>query len=238
MKSVEERFWDKVVKSDGCWAWQAKRDRNGYGRFAPNGANSQMPAHRFSWELHNGPIPDGLLVCHHCDNPSCVNPDHLFLGTPQDNMTDKVLKGRWKGCHPRRMSEIVRARVPRVLHTLEPHLESIIARRAAGETLTEIAVSFGCDKGVVRRLLTKHEVYEPIKPGPRKPHNTRSTALRAKLPEILERIARKESVSSIALSLGADRHTVTRVIRVHSNSPSVETDSLRGASLALPDRRL
>jgi hypothetical protein len=88
------RFWSKVAFTDGCWEWQASiRKRDGYGRFQ-TGATTQETAHRFSYALANGPIPQGMFVCHRCDNPRCVRPDHLFLGTPDDNMQDKTRKGR------------------------------------------------------------------------------------------------------------------------------------------------
>lgn len=90
--SVESRFWSKVQKTDDCWLWRATRFPKGYGQIKIKGR--RRLAHRVAWELTNGPIPDGLQVCHHCDNPPCVRPDHLFLGTQSDNIQDAVSKGR------------------------------------------------------------------------------------------------------------------------------------------------
>lgn len=90
--SVEDRFWAKAQKSDDCWAWTANRNRRGYGKFCLN--KRQEPAHRVAYTLTYGDIPAGLWVLHHCDNPSCVRPDHLYLGTHQDNMQDRHNRGR------------------------------------------------------------------------------------------------------------------------------------------------
>jgi hypothetical protein len=92
--TLEERFWDKVEKSDGCWNWTASCNGPGYGQIRPGGCGNQLLAHRVSWEIHHGPIPDGLCVLHDCDNPPCVNPAHLFLGTKGDNTRDMHAKGR------------------------------------------------------------------------------------------------------------------------------------------------
>jgi len=92
---IERRFWGKVEKGDGCWLWNGSKDVRGYGRIgAGGGGSAPLLAHRVAWELTRGPIPDRLVVCHRCDNPSCVNPDHLFLGSHKTNTQDAVQKGR------------------------------------------------------------------------------------------------------------------------------------------------
>jgi len=102
--SRTDRFWAKVNKNGPtpehalgpCWVWTGARSQFGYGNLTTNG--KQENAHRVSWEIHFGPIPDGIRVLHACDNPPCVRPFHLFLGTQKDNNRDREAKGR--GNHP------------------------------------------------------------------------------------------------------------------------------------------
>ena len=110
-----EQFWSKVDKSGECWIWNGPKGGRNYGRVFINGR--VRPAHQVAWELANGkPFPAGMLACHHCDNPPCVNPDHIFVGTNIDNVLDAIKKGRpfggprWMRCkrgHPMKDPNLV-----------------------------------------------------------------------------------------------------------------------------------
>ena len=93
-RSLVDRFDAKWISepNSGCWLWIGASSPSGYGNFAVG--RRQIGAHRFSWDMRRGPIPEGMHVCHKCDVPACVNPDHLFLGTVEDNMNDMKRKGR------------------------------------------------------------------------------------------------------------------------------------------------
>lgn len=105
-KTQSERFWEKIKKKkNGCWEWTAVRSGD-YGMFRVD--NVMKLAHRVSWQIANGPIPEGMNVLHRCDNPPCVNPKHLFLGTQSDNMIDCSKKGRI--CHKLKTEEILQIR--------------------------------------------------------------------------------------------------------------------------------
>ncbi len=132
------RFWSNVKKGntpDECWLWTGSQT-SGYGTF--HGALNKLTlAHRFSYELYHGPIPEGLFVCHHCDSRACVNPAHLFLGTNHDNAIDAAHKGRMaKG-----KLTIDDVRTIREMH-------------AAGARGCDLAQRFGVSQGLISAILT------------------------------------------------------------------------------------
>lgn len=130
-----DHFWSKVQKTAACWLWIGKLNGYGYGavRLADG---STIAAHRFSWEMHNNQIQEGLYVCHHCDNPRCVRPDHLFLGTQDDNIKDAKRKnrtaaGEGHGRHRLSLEQVI----------------SIRKERQSGTSLGDISKNYGISKG-------------------------------------------------------------------------------------------
>jgi hypothetical protein len=146
-----QRFWSKVDRSggpDACWIWTATPDTCGYGRL--NVAGNWIGAHRLSWTINRGAIPDGLFVCHDCpdgDNPACVNPSHLFLGTVHENNADRDTKGRLFG-KDRSGERNGRARLTR------HDVEIIRSRRVErGVTRGELAMEFGVSPRTIGDVL-------------------------------------------------------------------------------------
>jgi len=129
--------------SNGCIEWANAKTKQGYGVQRINGRN--VLAHRYAWERVNGPIPKGMYVCHRCDNPPCTNPQHLFLGTPADNMADKESKGR--GVHP------TGPRNGRTKLTADQAWAIRSCYAGGGVTQKELAVAFGVHRTTARMVL-------------------------------------------------------------------------------------
>jgi hypothetical protein len=142
-RSIIARFWSKVIVSAECWEWGASLFSNGYGQFSPI-RTRKIHAHRFAWEAFYGSIPDGLYVCHRCDNRRCVRPSHLFLGTARDNSRDALAKGRLKSPGIRGRSHY-KARLTDVQVVAA---RSVIA--AHGGTYSTIAAELGIDRKTIR----------------------------------------------------------------------------------------
>lgn len=159
-----DRFWSNVDKSagpEGCWLWLPRRNWAGYGSFSIHGKVS--PASRVAWEMAHGPIPVGMEVCHNCpggDNPACVNPAHLWLGTHQQNMQDMIRKGRGltgakhsSKLHPEsvaRGESVAGARLTAEL------VRTLRAEYAAGNvSYSELEVRYGVSRAAIHRAVTR-----------------------------------------------------------------------------------
>lgn len=155
------RFRSKIAATpdSGCWEWTGGKTMGGYGKFKVGGRT--LPAHRIAYRLHNGVFPPtSLFVCHSCDNPGCVNPAHLFIGTPLDNMRDKVAKGRSSRGEKHALS-MLGTQTPRkgvqcgAAKLTDRKVRSIRDRRARGESARELAKKFEVRVSTVYRILAK-----------------------------------------------------------------------------------
>lgn len=137
--STLDRLLAKASKDEktGCLNWTASRQNNGYGQFHLNGA--MRLAHRISFELHHGAVPEGMFVLHKCDNRICINPDHLFVGTQAENLADMVAKGR-------QANGISNG------HTRLRDQDVIAIRRSVGVSQADLARSFGTTSTHIRRI--------------------------------------------------------------------------------------
>jgi len=151
-RPLEERFWEKVDKRnpDQCWEWTGARDQQGYGSIRPF-----RKASRASWVIHFGSIPDGMYICHRCDNPSCVNPSHLFLGTNADNLRDMRAKGR--AYNPGTPGE---KNVSAKLTEIE--VTEIRSRYANGEgSHSQLAAHYGVSSSLIGQII-KRQIWKHI----------------------------------------------------------------------------
>lgn len=161
------RIWSRVLETDkGCWEWQGARDSKGYGRVSYLGRPQTVS--RVAWELVNGPIPDGMEVCHTCDNPPCINPAHLWIGTRSDNQRDSVNKKRNRAAtHPERYQrgkDSFSAKYPERLARGEKHgnarlktqdVHEIRQRYANGESVSSLARAYNINWSTVDRVVKR-----------------------------------------------------------------------------------
>ena len=213
-----ERFWNKVQKSSGCWLWTGTILHDGYGQF------DRRRAHRVAWELTNGPIPKGQLILHRCDNPPCVRPDHLFLGTHAENMADMTSKGRgltgsrsWLSKHGQRakpgeahhMAKLTTEQVAEIRELYEPNPH----RRPSAVSQRALAERFGVTQQTISRALRGQRW------GPKAKVRTKPLALGPSLSDETVRMIRKRyalgdtSQQALADELGLSQSHVGRIVR-------------------------
>lgn len=137
-----DRFASKftVDQASGCWVWGANKNKGGYGFFAPDGKHTIL-AHRASWVLCGGCDPGDLNVCHHCDNPSCVNPAHLFLGTQLENLQDAARKNRIRSGTRHHSAKLTEA--------------DVVSIRADSRPRRDIAKAYGVSRNTVCLILRR-----------------------------------------------------------------------------------
>ena len=161
--AIAQRFWEKVDKSPGhgqrgdCWVWTAYRDRDGYGNFHIEAHPEK--AHRVSYRISKGDIPAGIFVLHSCDNPPCVNPEHLSLGTVQDNSDQMVARGRaptgdqhWAHVHPEKVRHGSRINTTKLT---VGQVQEIRQRCAFGTTYAALGREYGVYPSTIRRVANR-----------------------------------------------------------------------------------
>ena len=143
-RKTKDRFFNRIdlIPFHTCWEWSAGKNSAGYGAFYPK--NKQILAHRYSYELHNGKIPDGHFVLHKCDNPSCVNPSHLIAGSQKDNLDDMDRKGRRYSGESH--------------HSSKMNKHSVNELRVAannGASVSDLSIKYGISQAQVYRIKNK-----------------------------------------------------------------------------------
>jgi predicted DNA-binding protein YlxM (UPF0122 family) len=141
---AEERFERqyKVDDESGCWVWTGATEGGGYGTIGVNGGS--MGAHRYSYKLHNGEIPEGAFICHKCHNPPCVNPDHLYAGDAKTNAQDAIDNGDWPELYGEEQGHA---------SLTNAEAESLRNEYAAGATVAELSDDYDVSAGSVSRII-------------------------------------------------------------------------------------
>lgn len=141
--TLEQRFWSRVRIGTGCWVWIGLRDKDGYGKIVRAGKNGPgLRAHRLAWELLQGFHPGQMKVLHRCDNPSCVSPFHLFLGTTADNQQDMKRKGR-----------STRGERSTLAKLTETQAREIVTKRWEGASYKSLMAEYGMSKPAISHIV-------------------------------------------------------------------------------------
>lgn len=212
-----EQFWSKVDRTGPCWLWNAHKDGRGYGSFAVQGITYK--AHRVAWTIVNGPIPEGMILCHDCpggDNPACVNPAHIFLGDARANAQDAMKKGRTRlpSADQKRKGE-----THPVSKLTNQDVIEIRRLYAEGNRQDAIASKFSVRKGTIhaiiygitwKHLLSPEEPLVALEPGRNKQAKKLTwEAVR----EIRRRRANGETATSLGHAFGVHPTTIREIVR-------------------------
>lgn len=159
LKSIHERLMSRVkAMPSGCLEWQGTKTRGGYGSISINSVDT--PTHRAMYEALNGKIPSGMFVCHTCDNPPCINPEHLFLGTAKDNMQDSIVKGRFK-FNFKKGNKITLGRAPENRALTEQDVKEVRKKLSSGERVCDIAKLYGVTRYVIGDI-NRRKTYQNV----------------------------------------------------------------------------
>jgi hypothetical protein len=207
--SAEERFFKQVRKTDGCWLWMGGRDKNGYGIFKGVVAGELfLRAHRFSYALHTGDLLIGRQAMHSCDNPCCVNPDHLSSGTAADNTKDMIAKGRHNAPRGEDASRAV---------LTEPQALSIMKdARPHSQLAAEFGVTIGTISDIKRRYSWKHLEGEIVKSERIGNRGEKSYAAKITEQDVLAIRSSTQSGKELAARYGVSPQTVTDIRKFRS----------------------
>jgi hypothetical protein len=188
--TLGERFWKRVDRTGDCWEWQGQLSEKGYGQLQVQG--KQKRAHRVSWELSNGPIPDGMVIMHRCDNPKCVRPEHLSVGTVADNNRDMQRKGRARFA-------LLPGQRNGAAKLSDEQARQVSANRGQA-TAQELVNMFGVSAATVYAIWRGSRWGLPARPWRALDANT-----------VHKVRASSESLSSLARRLGVSRHVIVYV---------------------------
>jgi len=178
--STRKRFWEKVDKKgpDDCWNWKPPCSGEGYGMIYDSFSRKEIGAHRYSYEIHCGPIPDGMFVCHHCDNKKCCNPSHFFLGTNQDNILDAAKKGIIGGPRPAIQGENHYGAKLR-----KEQVEEIRLMLSNGVKMEVIAENFFVSRSTISSIKTGRTWFSPaVSPSKKRYRSLRDIAINNNMP--------------------------------------------------------
>lgn len=203
--TLEQRFdlHCEPEPNTGCTIWNGAHDPKGYGNFGHQGKT--YPAHRMAWALAHGEIPDGVVVCHRCDNPACVNPAHLFLGTQADNMADMKAKGRSALGQKNGQARLTKCDVMEIRR-----------RVAAGQTHAEVAADYGVSTATIQLAATGRTWAHlsgaiPIASG-KGAENSQARLSESDVMEIRALVASGEQKASVARRFGVSKWNISLIV--------------------------